>query len=109
MLNLKKLWKNYSYTIILFVFSLIALLFVKINVSPSQDPYMTITVMEGETLWTISEKYEDEHGLSKGQFVKWVETHNGISGDYIFAGEDLMIPIRMKADETIVAQNLASK
>ena len=109
MLNLKKLWRNYSYTIILLVFSLLALLFVKINVSASQDPYMTIKVMEGETLWTISEKYKNEHDLSKRQFVEWVETHNGISGDYIFAGEDLLIPIRMEANETIDVQNLASK
>ena len=59
------MWRNYSYTIILLIFSLIALLFVKINVSASQDSYMTITVTEGESLWTISEKYEDEHGLSR--------------------------------------------
>jgi hypothetical protein len=106
---MKKMWRNYSYTIILLVFSLLALLFVKINVSASQDSYMTITVAEGESLWTISEKYEDEHGLSKGQFVKWVETHNGISGDYIFAGEDLIIPIKMNSNESIEVQNLASK
>ena len=106
---MKKMWRNYSYTIILLVFSLLALLFVKINVSASQDSYMTITVSEGETLWTISEKYEDEHGLSKGQFVKWVETHNGISGDYIFAGEDLIIPIKLNPNESIEVQNLASK
>ena len=106
---MKKMWRNYSYTIILLVFSLLALLFVKINVSASQDSYMTITVTEGESLWTISEKYEDEHGLSKGQFVKWVETHNGISGDYIFVGEDLIIPIKMNSNESIEVQNLASK
>ena len=45
----------------------------------------------------------------EGQFVKWVETHNGISGDYIFAGEDLIIPIKMNTNETIEVQNLASK
>ena len=87
----------------------IAVIFDKINLSVTQDSYLTITVMEGESLWTISEKYEDEHGLSEGQFVEWVETHNGISGDYIFAGEDLIIPIKMNTNETIEVQNLASK
>jgi len=106
---MKKMWRNYSYTIILLVFSLLAILFVKINLSASQDSYMTITVAEGESLWTISEKYEDEHGLSKGQFVEWVETHNGISGDYIFAGENLIIPIKMNSNGSIEVQNLASK
>ena len=106
---MKKMWRNYSYTIILLVFSLLAILFVKINLSASQDSYMTITVAEGESLLTISEKYEDEHGLSKGQFVKWVETHNGISGDYIFAGENLIIPIKMNSNGSIEVQNLASK
>jgi LysM repeat protein len=103
------MWRNYSYTIILVVFSLLAICFVKINVSSSPDQYITITVMEGESLWGISEKYEDNHGLSKEQFVKWVEKHNGISGDVIFAGEDLVIPIKMKSMETMDVQNLASK
>ena len=103
------MWRNYSYTIILVVFSLLALWFVKINISSSPDQYITITVMEGESLWAISEKYEENHELSKGQFVEWVEKHNGISGDYIFAGEDIVIPIKMKSIDTIEVQNLASK
>ena len=50
------------------------------------------------SLWNISEKYEDEHGLIKREFVEWVETYNGISGDYIFAGEELIIPVKMNTN-----------
>ena len=37
--------------------------------------------------------------LSKREFVKWVEQHNGISGDHIIAGEKLVIPIEIQPVE----------
>ena len=40
---------------------------------------------------------QNEHGLiEKGNLLMWVETHNEISADYIFAGEDLIIPIKIE-------------
>jgi len=98
---LKKLWKNYSYAIILVILTLVTSIIIKINI-PSDDQYMTITVMKGETLWEIAQKYEDQHGLSKVQFIKWVEKHNGVTGDHIVAGNDLVLPIvnePLKMDE----------
>jgi len=55
---------------------------------------MTITIKDGESLWEISQKYEEQHGLSKEEFFKWVEKHNGVSRDYIVAGKDLVLPIK---------------
>ena len=89
---MKKIWKNYSYAIILILLSLMASLVIKINL-PSSDQYKTITVMDGESLWEISQKYKSEHGLTEKQFIKWVETYNGISGDRIVSGSDLVLPI----------------
>ena len=45
----------------------------------------------------------------KKQFVKWVEKHNGISGDYIFAGKDLIIPIKSEPIAIDEVQELASR
>jgi hypothetical protein len=89
---MKKIWKNYSYAIILILLSLMASIIIKINL-PSTDQYKTITVMDGESLWEISQKYKSEHGLTETQFIKWVETYNGISGDHIVSGADLVLPI----------------
>ena len=107
---MKKLWKNYSYAIILVTLTMIAAIIIKFNL-PNTHQYLTITIQDGESLWEISQKYEEQHGLSNQQFIEWVEKKNGISRDYIIAGKDLVLPI---ANEPIVldrehSTNLASE
>ena len=107
---MKKLWRNYSYSIILGFLSLVALLIIKIDVTPTKiDQYMTITIKDGESLWQISQKYEEQHGLSNEEFFKWVEKHNGISRDYIVAGKDLLLPIEHKPIAIDEVQEFASR
>lgn len=105
---MKKLWKNYSYAIILILLTMFATLIIKLNL-PAAHPYMTITIQDGESLWEISQKYEDRHGLSELQFIEWVEKKNGISRDYIMAGKDLMLPITNEPIEDNNTTNLASE
>jgi hypothetical protein len=88
---MKKLWKNYSYAIILVVLSFVGV-FIFSNMFPSShDDYMKVTVSKGETLWGISDKYSDQHHLSKAEFVEWV------------------IPIKNSAIEMTEINELASK
>lgn len=61
--SLKKLWKNYSYAIILVTLTMIAAIIIKFNL-PNTHQYLTITIQDGESLWEISQKYEEQHGLS---------------------------------------------
>ncbi|WP_394231853.1 LysM peptidoglycan-binding domain-containing protein [Niallia oryzisoli] len=105
---MKKLWRNYSYAIILVVLCMVSLVIIKINLPSSHENYMTITVSSGESLWEISQKYEEQHGLSELEFVKWVEQYNGISGDHIFTGDHLIIPIKMGEMEIKEVQEFAS-
>jgi cell division protein YceG involved in septum cleavage len=108
--SLKKLWRNYSYSIILVVLSLVASIIIKTNLtSTDTDQYMTITIQDGESLWEISQKYEEQHGLSKEEFFKWVEKHNGVSRDYIVAGKDLVLPIENELIAIDDVQELASR
>ena len=110
MFSLKKLWRNYSYSIILVVLSLVASIIIKTNLTPTDaNQYMTITVKDGESLWEISQTYEEQHGLSKEEFFKWVEKHNGVSRDYIVAGEDLVLPIINEPIAIDDVQELASR
>ena len=107
---MRKLWRNYSYSIILVVLSLVASIIIKTNLTPTDvDQYMTITVEDGESLWEISQKYEEQHGLSKEEFFKWVEKHNGVSRDYIVAGKDLVVPIKSEPIAIDEVQELASR
>jgi cell division protein YceG involved in septum cleavage len=108
--SLKKLWRNYSYSIILVVLSLVASIIIKTNLTPTDaDQYMTITIKDGESLWEISQKYEEQHGLSREEFFKWVEKHNGVSRDYIVAGKDLVVPIKSEPVAIDEVQELASR
>jgi len=107
-LIMKKLWRNYSYAIILVVLCLASLVVIKINLPSSPNQYMTITVSTGESLWEISQRYEEQHGLSEMEFIKWVEKYNGISGDTIFSGDNIIIPIDAGKMEMKEVQNFAS-
>ena len=107
---MKKLWRNYSYSIILVVLSLVASIIIKTNLTPTDtNQYMTITIKDGESLWQISQKYEEQHGLSNEEFFKWVEKHNGVSRDYIVAGKDLVLPIKSEPIAIDGVQELASR
>ena len=92
------------------VLSLVASIIIKKNLTPTDtNQYMTITIKDGESLWEISQKYEEQHGLSKEEFFKWVEKHNGISRDYIVAGKDLLLPIEHKPIAIDEVQEFASR
>lgn len=103
-----KLWRKNSYAIILVVFSFVGVLMLS-NMSPSSsEDYIKITVSQGETLWEIADKFSDQHDFSIPEFVEWVEMHNGISGDLIIAGDELMIPVENSPIE-ININEVASK
>lgn len=90
---MKKLWENYSYAIILLAVSLIFSLVAKANLDNSNDGYITVTIEEGQSLWEIAEAYTDDHNLSENEFVSWVEKENGIAGEMIYPGDELVIPV----------------
>lgn len=91
---MKKLWQKYSYTIILVALS-ITILFVfstSLKIEKSER-YVTVTVEQGDSLWTLSKQYNEEHRLSFEQFIDWVEKENGIVNGVIYAGDLLLIPV----------------
>lgn len=49
--------------------------------------------MEGDSLWGIAQKYEEQHNFTEREFVSWVKKYNGLANDTIYAGEQLIIPI----------------
>jgi hypothetical protein len=105
---MKKLWRKNSYAIILVVLSFVGALLFSNYLPSSGDDYKKVTVSKGETLWELSEQYADQHNLSTMEFIEWVEDYNGISGDYIFAGDELVIPIKDSPIQLDEISNLAS-
>ena len=102
---MKKLYKNYIYTILLagsvFIFSI---LFSCTLNNDQKNDFLSIEVSEGDTLWGIAEEYE-ESNLTKKEFIGWIEENNGVSADSIKPGQVIVIPV--KGEELV--QNLASE
>ncbi|CAM3725941.1 LysM peptidoglycan-binding domain-containing protein [Mesobacillus thioparans] len=90
---MKKIWDNYSYALILLAVSVIFSLVAKAHLN-NEEAYITVTIEEGQSLWEIAETYASEHHLSKNEFVSWVEKENGIVGERVFPGDELVIPVR---------------
>ncbi|AIE59767.1 cell division suppressor protein YneA [Bacillus methanolicus] len=107
---MKKIWKQYSYAIILVIVSLAAaLLFANYVKVANSEGYLKVTVKDGESLWTIAEKYSNRHGLSSDEFISWVERTNGINGDKIYPGEELVIPVLEKSEGQVEVTNYAGE
>lgn len=102
---MKKFYENHIYTILLaglvFIFSI---LFSFTLDHKQDDNFLSIEVNEGDTIWEISEKYDDTK-LTKQEFIGWIEEYNGVRADAIKAGQIIVIPVE---NENVV-QNLASK
>jgi LysM repeat protein len=105
---LKKIWEKYSYVIVLVAVCFIAAIAIS-NRFEKSDEFMNVTVNKGETLWEIAEKFSDQHTMSSAEFVHWVEEENGISGDKIFPGDSLMIPVQNNQQSTEVVTVLAGE
>lgn len=104
---MKKIWNQYCYIILLMVISFTSALFYSGHIHNEQKSnYITITISEGESLWELSEKYSSGHEFSSNEFIKWVEKNNGISGDRIYPGEVIVIPVKnQEYDGTQVASS----
>ena len=89
---MKKLWENYSYAIILIAASLIFSLVAKAHLN-NDDAYITVTIEEGQSLWEIAETFAHDHNLSEHEFVSWVVKENGIVGEMIYPGDEIVIPV----------------
>ena len=90
---MKKIWEKYSYVIILIAITYISA-FTLFNRFEKPTNFVNVTIQEGESLWGIAEKYSDQHSMTSAQFVRWVEKKNGISGDRIFPGAQLQVPVQ---------------
>ncbi len=91
---MKKLWKNYSYAIILILLSFVTAFILSIRFDAfHQNNYIKVTVSDGDSLWKIADEYSKDGSISTSEFVQWVQRHNDIDGDQIFPGEKILIPV----------------
>lgn len=58
--------------------------------------FAVITVKSGDTLWSIAESHMDRGYYTRQSFINEVILMNNLSGDRIFAGESLLVPILLE-------------
>jgi cell division protein YceG involved in septum cleavage len=90
------IWKRFSYVIILLILGVASFSIFLIHVS-SQPEYEQITVKQGDTLWTIAERYEGSHSMTSEEFIDWIGKENNLSTFKITEGESLTLPVTEKA------------
>ena len=62
-----------------------------ININPRQY-YTTVTVEDGDTLWTLADAYMDDQYQNKREFIAEVKQLNQIDENRIHEGTQLVIP-----------------
>jgi nucleoid-associated protein YgaU len=63
------------------------------NMAAKDTQYIEVTVKEGESLWSLSEKYSENQKNANWEFIKWVEDKNSINASAVFPGQKLVIPV----------------
>ncbi|MCD7033668.1 LysM peptidoglycan-binding domain-containing protein [Metabacillus sp. GX 13764] len=61
------------------------------------DGYATVKVEAGDNLWTLADRMQDLHGLSKTDFVQWVQDNNHLTTAVIHPGESVIIPVKKES------------
>ena len=62
--------------------------------------YTYITVSSNDTLWSIACKYSDDHYSSVYEYIREVKQINGITGDSIYSGSKIIIPVYVTVKHT---------
>ncbi|PKG22354.1 cell division suppressor protein YneA [Niallia nealsonii] len=102
----QKIWTNYSYSIILFIFSVLTCAMIVLYNNATHDKqYVMVKVEQGDSLWSISEKYNGKYSMSQKQFIKWVETKNSLPAHQLTAGEEVIIPVKAEEENIQLASD----
>ncbi|RYL90319.1 LysM peptidoglycan-binding domain-containing protein [Sporolactobacillus sp. THM7-4] len=86
--------KGFSF-VVLFCILIVAVFFTLTNsVIADSNRYKTVMVKNGDSLWSIADKYHKENPmLTREAFISWVERENGINRDHIRTHTRLIIPV----------------
>ncbi|MBW3113735.1 MULTISPECIES: LysM peptidoglycan-binding domain-containing protein [Bacillaceae] len=89
---LTHIWSRFSYIIIFIALVLLSAAYLVINTA-NQPSYQSITVKDGDTLWTIAKQYNEEYSMTVEEFIAWVGEENELTSFSIKPGDSLVLPI----------------
>jgi hypothetical protein len=79
--------------VIVFLCLIGGIFFTLSNMAAKDTQYIEVTVKEGDSLWSLAEKYTGDHKYSNWEFIKWVEDRNSVNASAVFPGQKLVIPV----------------
>ncbi|WP_338754161.1 LysM peptidoglycan-binding domain-containing protein [Bacillus sp. FJAT-52991] len=85
--------KNNSIVLLFIVVTIVAGIVLIFSLSEESDKYLEVVVQEGDSLWTIAEKYHNINGMKQEDFIIWVQTENELNTAMIQPGDVLVIPV----------------
>lgn len=85
--------QKYNYIKILCIVTLLIITY--IYITDDEMAYEQIIIQQGDTLWTLAERYKGN--LTTEQWIHKVKKENDIQGEHIVAGGTLTIPIPQDA------------
>ncbi|MBN8191348.1 LysM peptidoglycan-binding domain-containing protein [Bacillus sp. NTK074B] len=98
---LTHIWSRFSYIIIFIALVFLSAAYLLINTA-NHPSYQSITVKDGDTLWTIAKQYNQEYSMTVEDFIAWVGNENDLNSYSIKPGDSLVLPIE---DPTLSTQS----
>lgn len=98
--------KNYSIVLLFIVITIVTGIIVIFSLSEESNQYLEVVVQEGDSLWTIAEKYHKINGMKQEDFIIWVQTENQLNTAMIQVGDVLVLPVN-SADSSYSDNQLA--
>jgi LysM repeat protein len=67
----------------------------------SLEKYHQVEIKEGDSLWSIADKYSVNTKISKQEFVVWVQEKNEIHSSIIKPGDLVYVPVEREQEHQI--------
>ncbi|MCJ7841235.1 LysM peptidoglycan-binding domain-containing protein [Lederbergia sp. NSJ-179] len=86
------LWRRFSFIIVFISIIFVMGMYILYHDATADQTNITITVQDGESLWSISEQYAKAIGIPTSKFVHLIEKENQLYGQVIKSGDQIVIP-----------------
>jgi gas vesicle protein len=75
------------------ILSMANLVFASISGSPRETKGIEVVVEEGDTLWNIADRYNEQAGMSIRELLFYIQKTNELEGAIVHPGERIIVPM----------------
>ena len=67
--------------------------------SQKKMSYVSVTIQQNDSLWSIAKKYKNQYDGSFNDFLEEIKRCNGLSSDTIYAGNHIIVPVVIHSEK----------